>query len=274
MIAIARNFGARAMKTYLEGIMPRVLLAVVFAFVAVLGSVTMAQAAGAVWEKDIALLNQVTAEARAGGLRAVSPKVGVLKKALAGAKSLFPGPTELGGTRYVLVEGKAEATAALARLGKGGGVTAIDNPYPSIALILGSFYVETGKFADAVKVLDAGLALSPLPKDRLGFTVPGLISERGVALGQLKRWKEALANYDAGLGIAKMDKGQRALHNRGRGFVLVELGRLDEGEAAYKASLKLEPGNGIAKNELAYIASIKGGAKPFKGSVVSPGAGN
>jgi tetratricopeptide (TPR) repeat protein len=245
----------------------RVFLAFVFA---ILGAVSFAQAAQPQWEKDGALLVQVAGKAQAGGIAAVGPSAGAMKKALTGAKKLFPGPVEVGGASYVLTDGKAETAAALAKLGK--GAVAIDNPYQLMGFMLGSYYVETGKFKDAVSVLDMALTLSPLPKERLGSVVPNLYSERGVALGQLKRWKEALANYDAGLSIRDMEKHQRALLYRGRGFALVELGRLDEGEAAYKASLKFEPGNGIAQNELKYIASIKGGAKPIKPSVVTPGA--
>jgi Flp pilus assembly protein TadD len=46
---------------------------------------------------------------------------------------------------------------------------------------------------------------------------------------------------------------------RGRGFVLTELGRLDEAEAAYRESLKIEPDSERAKNELQYIARLKAG---------------
>lgn len=245
--------------------MRRLILA--FAVVlAVLGFSNASLAAGPSWEADIGLLNQAAAAAHSGGLKAVSSKAGALKKALAGAKSLFPGPVD----GHVLADGQAEAKAAAKKFGK--GATVAENPYPQIAFLLGSFYVETGKFNDAVKALDAGLALSPLPKERLGATVPHLYSERGVALGQLKRWKDALASYDAGLALPKVDKAQRAVLYRGRGFALTEMGRLDEAAEAYKASLKLDPGNDIAKNELAYIASLQAGGKAVNGTVTLPGA--
>jgi tetratricopeptide (TPR) repeat protein len=249
-----------------------------FAFVAIvlviLGSVAIAQAAGGVWERDGALIGQVVADVRAGGIKAVGPRAAALKKALAGAKTLFPGPTEADGTRYVLTDGVTETTVVLARMvrGKKGDVTALANPYPIIALILGSYYVETRKFSDAVKALDAGLALSPLPKDRLGATVPKLLSERGIALSQLKRWKEALASYDAALAIKSVDKPVRGMLHRGRGFVLIEMGRLVDAEAAYKSSLKFDPGNAIAANELAYIKGLKAGGKSLAPVVGIPGA--
>lgn len=239
-----------------------------------LGSAGFAQAAGALWVRDNALIGQVSAEAQGRGIGAVAPHASALKKAMGGATKLFPGPVTNDGTTFILTDGATETAAALMRLAKGkGDVAAFDNPYPVMGLILGSFCVETGKFKDALKALDAGLALSPLPKDRLGTTVPDLLAERGIALAQLKRWKEALANYDAALSIGKMDKGQRALLYRGRGFVLVEMGQLGEAEAAYKASLKFEPGNKIATNELAYIAGLQAGTKPTAPSLTMPGAG-
>lgn len=252
--------------------MQRLLLACLVIVLGAFGSVPLTQAAGPAWERDGALISQVAGDAGRGGIKAVGRHVGALKKALAGAKSLFPGPNELDGKTYILVDGKAEAKAAQARLGKGS--VAVDNPYPAIALVLGSYYVETRKFGDAVKALDAGLVLSPLPKDRLGGTVPELLAERGIALGQLKRWKESLASYDAALAIKSVEKRVRGMLHRGRGFALIELGRLADAEAAYKTSLKFDPGNPIAANELAYIASLNAGGKAMPQVVGIPAKGD
>ena len=46
----------------------------------------------------------------------------------------------------------------------------------------------------------------------------------------------------------------RAAALRGKGFVLIDLGRLDEAEKAERESLKLEPGNPTALHELDFIA--------------------
>lgn len=254
--------------------MRRIWFACLVIVLGVLGAAS-AQAAQPLWERDGALISQVTADVRAGGLGAVAPHASALKKALSQASALFPGPTNVGGTNYILTDGLTETTAALLvamKRGK-GDVTSIDNPYPVIGLILGSFLVETGKYKDALKALDAGLKLSPLPKERFGSTVPQLLSERGIALSKLKRWKEALASYDAGLAISSMEKDARAILYRGRGFALVELGRLDEAAAAYKASLKLDPGNKIATHELAYIESLQAGGKQAEPILTAPGQG-
>ena len=57
-----------------------------------------------------------------------------------------------------------------------------------------------------------------------------------------------------GLHIAEEDGGS--------GFSLTELRRYDEAEAAYRASLALEPEHGGALAELAYIAKLKAGVVP------------
>lgn len=266
---------APKVETYSEGCMRRIWAACVVVVLGIISSVALAEAAEPQWEIDGALIGQVVTETRAGGIGAVAPHAAALKKALAGAKVLFPGPIKDDGTSYVLTDGSSETVAVLVKMTRdnAGEIMAFDNPYPIMGLILGSFYVETGEPKEALEVLDAGLTLSPLPEDRLGRTVPDILAERGIALGQLKRWKESLASYEAGLAVRDMDKSMRAVLHRGRGFALIEMERLDDAEAAYKTSLKFAPGNELAKKELAYIASLQAGAKPLDQTLISPGAG-
>ena len=238
-------------------------------------SLSMANAAERRWETDGALVARIVTEARSRGIVAVQPHVKAIESALKAARSLFSEPISEDGKTFVLTDGRTETAAALmAAEGESGEVVAVANPYPTMGILLGSYYVETGKFRDAVRVLDAALALSPLPKDRLGQTVPDLLSERGIALGKLKRWNEALASYDTALRIKGMDKQMRAILYRGRGFVLIEMGRLDEAEAAYKKALTLEPGNKIALGELQYIKGLRAGRKPTETQLTMPNAPN
>lgn len=44
---------------------------------------------------------------------------------------------------------------------------------------------------------------------------------------------------------------------RGQGYVLVEMGKLSEGEERYRASLKLDPADELSKNELRYISGLR-----------------
>jgi cytochrome c-type biogenesis protein CcmH/NrfG len=57
---------------------------------------------------------------------------------------------------------------------------------------------------------------------------------------------------------------------RKKGYALTELGRLDDAEVAYRDSLRSQPGNPVAENELAYIAHLKSGSqKPSQGSMLT-----
>lgn len=60
--------------------------------------------------------------------------------------------------------------------------------------------------------------------------------------------------------ITRTYPSQRAVEPmalRGMGFMLIELNRLDEAEQALRDSLKLDPGNDVALNELAYIRELR-----------------
>jgi tetratricopeptide (TPR) repeat protein len=162
--------------------------------------------------------------------------------------------------------------AAEEKAGKAVHVVAVDNPYPAIGFYLGSYYNETDKFDDAVRVLDEGLASSGMKG--LGLSVgahdAALLSEKGAALVGLKRWPDALASYDAALKIDDLDDAMRAHVLRGRGYALTELNRLDEAEQAYNDSLKYEPGNARARSELRYIAGLRAGSQPIASSGLAP----
>jgi tetratricopeptide (TPR) repeat protein len=216
------------------------------------------------WAKAQAVLAATEADAKSGGVRAVEPHVPDLEQALVDGKQAFQ-PLPGDGPRYVLTDGSAETLMALLTAAVDQQSTktnrdtiAVKNPYPMISLYLGSYYNEIGKNDDAVRVLDAGIALRSEP-DSMGETLPFLLGERGAALGALRKWEDALASYDKGLLVEKMPDQQRARLFRGRGYALTELSRLDDAEEAYKNSLKFDPNNALAHNELHYIASVKAG---------------
>jgi tetratricopeptide (TPR) repeat protein len=181
---------------------------------------------------------------------------------------------------YVLTDGPTDtlfslvATAAASDKNPGASgkkAVAVNNPYPPISLYIGSYYNEIGRFEDALRALDRGLALYSTHGVEFGMHQPGLVSERAIALARLNRLPEALTAYEDGLKLAGIDDGGRARMHRGRGYVLTEMGRLDEAEAAYRESLKLEPDNKIAKGELDYIARLRAGGSTVPGSVIAPG---
>lgn len=142
--------------------------------------------------------------------------------------------------------------------GAGKGVAVTFNTYGVAALMLGSRAVGLGQPREALVWLERGLAFQP---DNLM-----LVTEKGMALALQRRFAEALAFYDAQPPqdplAEPVDPNGMARLQRARGYCLIELGRLDEAEAAYKTSLELEPDHGGAKNELAYIRGARAGKPP------------
>lgn len=221
------------------------------------------------WVADQELAKTVWADIQSGGILGVASHVAEMEKALANARQSIDAARANKDPSFVLTDGTTDVLIQLAAAAtdKSRGavrVVAVDNPYPTIAFFLGSYYNEIGKFDDAVRVLDEGLASSGALDMGIGVGAhePALLSEKGAALVGLKRWADALAAYDAAMKIDGLDGGMRAHILRGRGFALTELGRLEEATQAYNDSLKLEPGNARAQRELQYIAGLRAGDTP------------
>ena len=217
------------------------------------------------WVQAKAVLTATQNDFSQNGIQSVANHVNDLEQALANGDKAFTASDPGDGPVVVLADGPAESLIVTAMAGKIAETTkrqveTIANPYPLIGLYLGSYYNEIGRNDDAVRVLDRAIKLSAAPEMRLGQTLPLLLSERGAALAQLRRWDDALADYDDGLKIETMADESRARLYRGRGYALTELNRLDEAEQAYNESLKLAPGNPLATHELQYIAKLKAGA--------------
>jgi tetratricopeptide (TPR) repeat protein len=229
------------------------------------------------WQDAQALAIATQADLRKGGFVAVQAHVPDLEQSLAHADRSFASAQSGNDAIYVLVDGQAEAAMAAANSAKipgaaGRKIVAVGNPYRILALLLASYYNEVRKPADALRVLDAGLALpTAVPGVAMGATLPALVSERGVALNALKRWPEALAAYDGGLTIANLKDTDRGRMLRGRGLALTELGRLDEAEKSYRDSLISDPNNALALRELNYIANLRSGRSPTPTVLLAPG---
>lgn len=222
------------------------------------------------WDADQALLKQVQSAMQSQGILGLEPLAPQIEKALANAQLTYV----IGDTQYLLTDGVGEAMIAMTIVQTGKGekpakAVAIDNPYPLLGLYLGSYYDEAGKFEDALRVLDLALTKHAVEGIDIGETRPSLLTERGEALMALKRFDEALKDFDEILQDNDVDSRLRAHALRGKGYVFTELGRLDDAEAAYWESLKLEPGNETAKHELEYIGGLKNGKAATTG-VLAP----
>jgi len=211
--------------------------------------------------RDEAVVRKVM---QAGSLKAAASLEGELVSVLAHAP-----------TRYPLIERRSDMTivrsisdqaglsgaimiAALNNKdGKSSTTATSFNTYAMAALLLGSIANERRDPRGAIAYLDKGLALQP---DNLM-----LVTEKGAALTVLQRYADALDLYESAEKldfISKLlDPGGEARLQRSKGFVLIELKRLDEAEAAYEAALKLEPNHAGAKSELDYIRKLRGGGK-------------
>ena len=182
--------------------------------------------------------------------------VPALRTALARAPSVYPRIERRGDT--VIVRGNSGQeglflAGLIAGEKKPVQVNVEFNIYGLAAFVLGAAEVGRKRPIEALAFLDKGLALQP---DNLM-----LVTEKGMALTLLQRHAEALVLFDAAIAdnSPQYDDSGLARLLRARGFSLIELDRLDEAEAAYRSSLKLEPDHGGALAELKYIVARRSG---------------
>ncbi len=139
----------------------------------------------------------------------------------------------------------------------------IGNAYPRAHYYMGFLCVKRKQFDRAIEFLSKGQSLEP--------TNPKFVFEMALALMQSGRRKESLVLYDQITEITPyVSLNDLAVACRGRGFVLIEMGKLDKAEVAFKSSLQIEPNNDVALNELQYIKHLRqGGSTTFAETVPS-----
>jgi Flp pilus assembly protein TadD len=120
--------------------------------------------------------------------------------------------------------------------------------------------IELGRNAQARASLEKAIAMSPKNAHYL--------SELASLYRREKNWKEAITRYETASQLARefappesksIELGEAL---RGRGYVLVELGRLEEAEATYKQCLEINSADKAAKAELGYVQSRRQQQKP------------
>ncbi|MFO1022476.1 MAG: tetratricopeptide repeat protein [Planctomycetales bacterium] len=147
----------------------------------------------------------------------------------------------------------------------GRDISWIPNAYPRAFYYLGFIAVKHKQFDQAIKYLDRGLAMDP--------SNPNFLFEKAQALVHSGKPEEALAFYGQVNEIGPfVNRRHLAVALRGRGFILIELQRLDEAEQAFKSSLELDPDNRIALHELAYIEHLRGGGSSAPAQTVASNA--
>lgn len=128
----------------------------------------------------------------------------------------------------------------------------IDWSYKECLQIRAYVAAERRDFPLALALLAAIEAVAPMSA--------GTLTERGYILNQQSKPEEAMAAYKRALELATRYPSQQrfqALSLRGLGFALIELKRLDEAEATFQESLKVDPNNRLALDELAYIRQLR-----------------
>jgi tetratricopeptide (TPR) repeat protein len=223
---------------------------------------TQVSAADFPWLKDKTVLDATIADVQPGGILAVKPHAAALEQALFHAKPAFAMADADPATLYVLIDGPTDTPTAL--LAASVGPTkkkpvAVFNPYPGIAFFLSTYYDASGRPADALRVLDAALAL-PYP-DRSEHRTD-LLVERGSALAQLKRWKDAIASYDAALAIPGAAPAIQAYVYRGKAAALTGLGRGGEAKGWGRKADDLLKTDKRAQADYAAILSLKSPRRP------------
>ena len=111
---------------------------------------------------------------------------------------------------------------------------------------------ELSEHEQALRLLDQVLRVSP---DDVGA-----LSEKGNIYNITGRPRSGLEQYRKAYELAKDVDARKAMAARalrGMGYAYVELGRLQEAEAAYRDSLTLEPDNRIALEELTFIDALR-----------------
>lgn len=224
--------------------------------------------------RDLAIYEAAVEAFQRRGFAGLNGHLRKLRQAMNRAPASYPVMEQTGDAWIVRSNDMAEglmlsilATAAAQGSSSDAQVNVVTQPnvYPMIALLLGSAAVERRDYQEALDWLDRGLALQPLHWQ--------VLTERISALHGLQRWDEALKAADEALASGDMliAMNSAPLHRK-RGFSLVELGRLDEAQAAYEESLKAEPDNAAALGELEYIRGLRRGAAPTPGQLIAPGA--
>lgn len=107
---------------------------------------------------------------------------------------------------------------------------------------------------EAEALLRKAVDISPMNSQFIG-ELGYHIQLTGDSSGALEMFKRAESAAEFSPDRAKVPDKTRAL--RGQGYALVELGKLDEAEAAYKAALKIDPDDKKSQGELEYIRQQK-----------------
>jgi tetratricopeptide (TPR) repeat protein len=128
--------------------------------------------------------------------------------------------------------------------------TALDMTWCDALFIKGFAMVDLGRNDEAFTYLKRASEMAPLSAHYK--------NEFAEWYKTNKQWQISYEQFSIARGLSEFSSDEfkkefEARSLRGMGFTLIELGKLDEAEKMLKLSLKLQPNNAGAKNELDYI---------------------
>ncbi|GAB2503382.1 hypothetical protein [Lysobacter humi (ex Lee et al. 2017)] len=159
------------------------------------------------------------------------------------------------GRRRYDVRSPEEALAVLAMAANDGGPADALYVHWSDAHYMKAYaLVELARLDEAAVELGHALALAPMNSQ--------YHAELGHVFQERRDWNAALRHYiaatdHAAFSPANDEDGDRARGLRGQGFVLIELGRLDEAERRLREAMRFDAADTIAPNELRYIEQLR-----------------
>jgi tetratricopeptide (TPR) repeat protein len=154
-----------------------------------------------------------------------------------------------------------ESLSYLAQAAKDNKASVVIGPAWCDAYFLRAYgLIDLGRNAEARQSLEKAIGMSPHNAH--------YVSELASLYRLEKNWKEALAKSETAAQLARdfsppesrvIELGEAL---RGKGYVLVELGRFDEAEATYKQCLEINPADKAALGELGYVRARLKKEKP------------
>jgi tetratricopeptide (TPR) repeat protein len=149
----------------------------------------------------------------------------------------------------------ASAASAASAANTGKGALVVDGTLCNAYFMRGYAEVDLGKLKAANA--DYERALSPSPRN------PHYLNEVGQFHSRMRDWTGALALFQRaeadskGFAVEGRANAELGLALRGIGYVDVELGKLDDAEAAYRRCIEIDANDRKAKAELSYVLGLK-----------------
>jgi len=127
--------------------------------------------------------------------------------------------------------------------------------YAKAYYLLAYMSIESKNTNEAEIYINKALELEP--------NNPILLDEKGIILQHMGDHDTAIKSFNSVIDSTEcVNNHEKAKALRGKGISLIELGKLDDAENAFKESLAISPNNKVALNELRYIHLLRSGIAP------------